>query len=86
MKKKAVIILIAAIITVSVGLNLYHYGYQYVFQKGFNAGVNTVSNAVVQQYKDTGKIQLQMDGKAIAFAPVGQSVVKQPDNVDKMFQ
>jgi len=85
MGKKTGYILIAFVV-LSLGLNLYHYGYQYVFQKGFNAGVNTVSNAVAQQYKDTGKIQLQMDGKAIILAPVGQPVVKQPDNVDKMFQ
>jgi len=84
MKKKAGIILVIVIMAMSVGLNLYHYGYQYIYAKGFNAGINTVSNAVAQQYKDTGKIQMQMDGKTLAFAPVGQPVVKQSDTKETL--
>ena len=68
------VIIIAVILAVSVGLNLYHYGYQYVFQKGFNAGTIAVSNAVVQQYKDTGKIQMQFENKAIVFIPENISI------------
>ena len=90
MTKKVILVLVVIVMLISVGLNLYHYGYQYVFKKGFNAGINTVSNSVAQQYKDTGRISMTMDGKTLFFEPVRTSArsgsIPKTDNVDEMFK
>jgi len=84
--RKAAYIFVGLILFGSLSLNLYHYGYRLIYQKGFNAGVTMISNAVTKEYKDTGRITAMMDGKSIVFVPEKLVEIPKLDEVEKMFQ
>jgi hypothetical protein len=97
MRKKKILIAFAVILAMSLGLNIYHYGHKYIYQKGFQDGANMVSNSVAQQYQQTGKITMQNDGQTIVFEPVSPmpvtgnasttiGVPSLQDGVDSMMQ
>ena len=67
-KKKLISGVVLAVLVVSLCGNLYTYGYRWAFNKGFQAGMNQISNAVVAQYKQTGKVEMQLEeGKTVTL-------------------
>ena len=64
MKVKVILIIL---LFVSVFFNLYTYGYKAIYVKGFNAGVNTVSNQVLSEYNANKQLTLVVDGKQVVL-------------------
>ena len=84
MKKKIVPIVIITALVLSVGLNIWNYGYNVVYQRGFNAGTQAVSNAVMAQFEAEGKITVQMEDRIVALVPESSTPIT--GNVDEMFK
>jgi len=78
MKKKILFIVIGCMLAASLLLNLYHYGYRYVYQRGFNQGVAAVSNAVAQQLQETGKVQMQTKDSVVVLVPERSVAASRP--------
>jgi len=74
MKKKIPTILIITALVVSLGLNAWNYGYKVAYQRGFNDGTQAVSNAVMTQVQNEGKISVTIDDKVVAFVPENRSI------------
>lgn len=82
-KKKILVGIAFAMLAISTGFNLYWTGktllvkYQMdAFNKGaiegFNKGVATVQNRIVQQIKAEGQLQVNIDGKTVILKPKKQ--------------
>jgi hypothetical protein len=58
-------ILIIVILILSLGGNLYVVGHRYIYQKGFNAGVNAVNGMILNQLQETGKLTINTENETI---------------------
>jgi len=82
--KKYLVPFIVVVLAISVGFNLYSFGYKKIYEKGFNDGVNAVSNNIVSQYKAEGKLSMVLDGEQLVLVPKETSIVS--DDIENYFQ
>lgn len=73
MRRKIVTGIVVGIMALSVGMNLYSYGYKTIFETGYRAGVNGISGAILRQLNDSGKVTLVAEGKQIVLVPEVES-------------
>ena len=65
--KRLLIILGIIVLLLSLSFNAYSFGYKWAYQKGFNQGVQAVSNAVSEQFKAQGKVSAVIDGQTVVL-------------------
>ena len=63
--RTAKIVIVSIVLMLSLGFNVVSYAYPWAFQRGVVAGQQAMSNAVMQQYIDTGQIRLKIDDKDV---------------------
>ena len=86
--KKYLVPVTIIIMAISMGFNVYYFGYKKIgeiyYQRGFNDGVNAVSNNIVSQYKAEGKLSMVLDGEQLVLVPQETSIVS--DDIENYFQ
>lgn len=68
--KQLGILIILVIFILSVSLNMYGFVYPWVHQRGVREGMNLIQNEMFRQYRQTGRLQMAIDGKTVIFTPI----------------